>query len=214
MDEGKGKNKSKGRPRQFDRELALRKALKIFWETGYEPASVAALCDAMGINPPSLYAAFGNKTRLYLEALELYEKLYWDAPARRLATEPDIRRALANYFSEAAEIILSPENPCGCMAVVATVNVSGQETEIIERARQTREDTKKMFAERLRVAIKDGQIPADADVPAIAGALNSMLEGLSLQARSGIFLSELKAMAALAVRILPDAPTPDGAALP
>lgn len=195
--------RSRGRPREFDRQLALKEALKVFWEKGYEPASVAELCQAMGINPPSLYAAFGNKAGLFLEAARYYERTYWSKPAKLLLNEPDIRKAIELYFQEAATILLSPDSPCGCLIVLGAVNIADTETEIIAELKNMRQSTRKLFAERLRRAIQDGQIPADTDVPALAGALNALLEGLSLQAREGFFLSELKAMAGLACRLLP-----------
>lgn len=195
--------RGKGRPRAFDRAQALHSALKIFWKQGYEPASVAELCKAMEINPPSLYATFGNKASLFLEALRHYEHTYWDAPAKHFLGEPDVYTAVANFFRESAQILLSPETPCGCMVVLAAINISENEKEIIESVRELRLATKKMFADRLRQAIQDGQIPPDTDVPALAGALNTLLEGLSIQARDGLFQSELKAIAAHAVRMLP-----------
>ena len=195
--------RGKGRPRAFDRAQALNKALEIFWRQGYAPASVAELCKGMEINPPSLYATFGNKASLFLEALRHYEHTYWDAPARRFLAEPDVYAAVGQFFREAAEILLSPETPCGCMVVLAAVNISDDEKEIIAAVRELRLATKTMFADRFRRAIQDGQIPADTDVPALAGALNTLLEGLSLQARDGLFQSELKAIAAHAVRMLP-----------
>lgn len=196
-------HKGKGRPREFDAEQALRAALKIFWQKGYEPASVAELCKAMNINPPSLYCSFGNKAALFLEAVRYYEREYWQAPSERFMHEPDIYKAIKDYFNVSAEILLSPDKPCGCMLVLAAVNIAEDEKEIIESIRQMRKETKKMFADRLRRAIQDGQIPADTDVPALSGALNTLLEGMSLQARDGIFQSELKAIAAYAVRMLP-----------
>lgn len=195
--------RGKGRPRAFDRAQALHSALKIFWKQGYEPASVAELCKAMEINPPSLYATFGNKASLFLEALRHYEHTYWDAPAKHFLGEPDVYTAVANFFRESAQILLSPETPCGCMVVLAAINISEDEKEIIESVRELRLAAKKMFADRLRQAIQDGQIPPDTDVPALAGALNTLLEGLSIQARDGLFQSELKAIAAHAVRMLP-----------
>ena len=184
--------RGKGRPRAFDRGLALHRALEVFWQQGYAPASVASLCKAMKINPPSLYATFGNKATLFLEALRHYEQTYWEAPAQRFLTAPDIYAAVEDFFQEA-----------GCMVVLAAVNIAADEKEIIETVRQLRLATKQMFAERLRRAIRDKQIPPDTDVPALAGALNTLLEGLSLQARDGLFQSELKAIAAHAVRMLP-----------
>lgn len=195
--------RGKGRPRAFDRAQALHRALEVFWRQGYEPASVAELCKVMEIKPPSLYATFGNKASLFLEALRHYEQTYWDAPAKRFLAEPDVYTAVENFFRESAQILLSPETPCGCMVVLAAINISENEKEIIKSVRELRMATKKMFADRLRRAIQDGQIPPDTDVPALAGALNTLLEGLSIQARDGLFQSELKAFAAYAVRMLP-----------
>ncbi len=197
------KHRGKGRPREFDREKALRSALALFWKSGFEPTSVAELCEVMGIKPASLYASFGNKAALFLEAVRYYEQTYWQEPARRFMAEPDIYRAVNQFFSEAAKILLSPQTPCGCMLVLAAVNISDSEKEIIETIHKMRMETKKMFSERLRRAIQDNQIPASTDVPALAGALNTLLEGLSLQARDGIFQSELTAIATHAVRLLP-----------
>lgn len=195
--------RGKGRPRAFDRSQALHKALEVFWQRGYAPASVAELCAAMNINPPSLYAAFGNKAALFLEALRYYEHTYWDAPARRLLDEPDVYTAVERFFQDAARILLSPHTPCGCMVVLAAVNIADSETEIIAAVRELRQATATLFADRLHRAVRDGQIPPDTSVPPLAGALNTLLEGLSLQARSGLSLSELSAIAGLAVRLLP-----------
>lgn len=197
-------HRGKGRPRAFDRSQALRRALEVFWKRGYEPTSVAELCAVMGIRPPSLYATFGNKASLFLEAVRFYEKTYWEAPARRFMSTPDIHDAVEQFFTEAARILLSPETPCGCMVVLAAINISEDEQEIITAIRELRLATKRMFADRLRQAIQDGQIPPDTDVPALSGALNTLLEGLSIQARDGLFQSELKAIASHAVRMLPE----------
>lgn len=195
--------KGKGRPKGFDRDEALRIALRLFWEKGYEPTSIAELCQAMDINPPSLYCCFGNKASLFLEAVRYYEKTYWEEPARAFFSEKDIFKAIDGYFDTAARILLSPHTPCGCMIVLAAVNICPHEREVIDAIHAMRMETKKMFSDRLAIAIKDGQIPADSDVPTLAGSLNAFLEGLSLQARDGIFLSQLLNLAACASRILP-----------
>lgn len=203
MTEEKLAGRQKGRPREFDRETALRVALEMFWKRGFEPTSVADLCTAMDIKPPSLYATFGNKATLFLEAVRHYEDVYWKDVSVRFRNERDIYKAVRDFFRDAARILLSPDTPCGCMVVLAAVNIAEDEKDIIASIREMRLDTKRMFAERLRQAISDGQIPADTDVPSLAGALNAILEGLSLQARDNIFQSELMAMAAHAVRMLP-----------
>ncbi len=195
--------RGKGRPRCFDRDQALLKALDIFWRHGYEPASIAELCAAMEINAPSLYATFGNKSKLFLEAVHFYEKTYWEAPSRRFMAEPDVRKGIDNFFRESAKILVSPDSPCGCMVVLAAINISDDATEIIDAIRKLRLATKDMFAERFRKAIADGQLPHDTDIAALAGAFNTMLEGLSIQARDGLSQDELERIASHAVRMLP-----------
>lgn len=197
------RKRPKGRPREFDREKALLEALKVFWQKGYEPATLPDLCQAMGINPPSLYAAFGNKAALFLEAVRYYEDMYWKELEEKFMAEPDIRKGINDYFERAATLLVSPDLPCGCMVVLAAVNISEDEQEIINEIAEIRSCGRKMFLEKLRMAIHEGQIPPDTDAPALAGALNALLEGLSLQARNGLFQSELKAMASFAARLIP-----------
>lgn len=193
----------KGRPRCFDRAKALMQALEVFWRRGYAPASIAELCQAMEINPPSLYAAFGNKASLFLEAVNFYEARYWDAPAKKFMAEENTRLAVDNFFRESARILLAPDSPCGCMVVLAAINLSDGAEEILNTIQELRFATKAMFAEKLQQGIATKQIPANTDVVALAGALNTMLEGLSIQARDGLSVCELECIASLAVRLLP-----------
>lgn len=195
--------RSRGRPRSFDRGAALFKALAVFWKRGYELASVTELCRAMGINAPSLYAAFGSKAGLFLEAVAFYEEHYWAAPSRRFMEEKDFYLAVRRFFSEAAHILLSPDTPCGCMVVLAAVNISEQEEGVIHTVQQLRLATKNMFASKISQAVKEGQLPADTAIDTLAGALNTFLEGMSLQVRNGMGVEELEELAAYAVRMLP-----------
>lgn len=195
--------RGKGRPRSFDKDTALLKALDIFWRRGYEPASISELCSAMGINAPSLYAAFGNKAGLFLEAVAFYEEKYWQEPSRRFLEEKNFYLAVHDFFAEAARILLSPDTPCGCMVVLAAVNISEEETDIIQDLRKRRLETRDMFARKIRQAVDEGQLPADTDIESLACAFNTFLEGMSLQAQSGMGVKEMEAMASYAVRMLP-----------
>lgn len=200
----KESHRGKGRPRGFDRNEALARALVLFWQRGFEPTSIAELCQAMKINPPSLYAAFGNKASLFMEAVRFYEKTYWEAPTRKFLAEVDVYRAVDDFFLEAASILVSPDLPRGCMLVLAAINVCADATEVTSAIRELRFATKDMFAERMQRGITDGQLPPYTDVFALAGAFNAFLEGLSIQARDGLSQTELEHMASCAVRILPD----------
>ena len=195
--------RGRGRPSSFDWDAAHFKALEVFWRRGYEPASVTELCTAMGVNAPSLYAAFGSKSDLFLEAVSFYEERYWAAPARRFMEEKDFYLAVRNFFSEAAHILLSPDTPCGCMVVLAAVNISEQEEDVIRTVQQLRLATKDMFADKIRRAVKEGQLPEDTAVEPLAGAFNTFLEGMSLQVRNGLQAEELEELASYAVRMLP-----------
>lgn len=197
-------HRGKGRPRCFDRGEALIRALDVFWRRGYEPASVSELCKAMGINAPSLYSTFGNKAKLFLEAVNFYEKTYWEAPSKKLMENPDLYMGLEEFFKESARILLSPDSPCGCMVVLAAINISDDAEDVISAIRELRFATKDMFAARLHQGIAEGQLSPDTDVTALAGALNTMLEGLSIQARDGISQYELERIASHAVRMLPN----------
>ncbi|MCX2946136.1 TetR/AcrR family transcriptional regulator [Rahnella perminowiae] len=194
--------KPKGRPRSFDRDKALLKALDLFWRKGFEPASVAELCAAMEINPPSLYAAFGNKAKLFLEAVNYYERVYWKATWERLEQTPDITQAIDRFFSEAAEILLSPSAPCGCMVVLAAINVSADSTDVIRAVSVLRQEGKDLFEKRLGRAVRENQLPAGTNTAALATVLNTLLEGMSIEAKDGATPESLKLTGQHAIRLL------------
>lgn len=194
----------KGRPRCFDREKALLQALDVFWRRGYEPSSITELCKAMEINAPSLYAAFGSKAQLFLEAVHFYEQEYWAAPSQKFMTESCLYTAVDIFFKESARILTSPTSPCGCMVVLAAINISDDAKDVIAAISELRLATKNMFADRLARGIKDGQLPSDTDLIALAGVFNTILEGLSIQARDGLSSAELERIASYAVRLLPE----------
>lgn len=196
-------HRSKGRPRTFDRDRALHRALEVFWKRGYEPATMGDLCSAMGINPPSLYAAFGNKASLFMEAVEHYETTYWAAPWRRLDEEPNLRKAMERFLLDAAAVLSSLEAPCGCMVVLATANVSPESQDVHEAMKGLREISRANFLKRLDRARETGDLPAGTDVDALASAFNTLLQGLSIQARDGVPCHKLERIARASLAMLP-----------
>ncbi|QTO56288.1 TetR/AcrR family transcriptional regulator (plasmid) [Duffyella gerundensis] len=195
--------KPKGRPRSFDREQALKKALDLFWRKGFEPASVAELCSAMEINPPSLYSAFGNKARLFIEAVNYYERVYWQATWARLEETQEITEAIDRFFSEAADILLSPSAPCGCMVVLAAINVSAESADVVKAVSVLRQDGKDLFEKRLARAVQEKQLPAKTNTAALATVLNTLLEGMSIEAKDGASIESLKSIGQHASKLLP-----------
>lgn len=192
-----------GRPRTFDRETALNRALGVFWKRGYEPASIAELCSAMGINAPSLYAAFGNKAKLFLEAVQYYENVYWDAVWDKMEEEPDPYKAIPDFFHTAASILTSQDTPCGCLVVLAATNISPESREVSEALRAMRQEGKDLFLRRVEKAVSDGFFPPDTNTRMIASALNTFLEGMSIQSSDGISQAELQETASLVSLMLP-----------
>lgn len=197
--------RSKGRPRTFDRERALHSALEVFWKRGYEPATVGELCAATGINPPSLYAAFGNKAALFMEAVEHYETTYWAVPWRELDAEPDLRTAMERFLLDAAAVLTSLDAPCGCMVVLATANVSAEAQDVHEALKALRGRSRANFLRRLDRAQESGDLPPGTDVAALASAFNTLLQGMSVQARDGAPREDLERIARASLAMLPRA---------
>ncbi|MFU2317078.1 TetR/AcrR family transcriptional regulator [Rahnella sp. PCH160] len=192
-----------GKTRNFDRDKALTRALDLFWRCGYEPASVGELCRVMDINPPSLYAAFGSKAALFLEAVNFYERTYWDQPWKKMLQEENVYESIRNFFEESAVILTSQEVPCGCLVVLAAINVSPDSKDVYDAVKTLREEGRVFFRRRLQAGKETGQLPSDTDVEGIALTLNTLLEGMSIPAQDGITQDELKRVATLAVRLLP-----------
>lgn len=193
----------RGRPRNFDREKALVSALGLFWRCGYEPASVGELCRVMEINPPSLYAAFGSKAELFLEAVNYYETTYWDSPWERMLQQPNVHDAIRDFFEESAVILTSQDAPCGCLVVLAAINVSPDSKDVYDTVKALREEGRVYFRQRLQAGKEAGQLPPDTDIESIALTLNTLLEGMSIPAQDGITQEELKRVARQAVLLLP-----------
>lgn len=193
----------RGRPRSFDRQQALASALAVFWDKGYDQATMHILSEAMGIGSPSIYCAFGNKCQLFLEALAFYRRTWWQPVFERFLANPDIYAAVEQLFAETPRILLSPDAPCGCITVLTATLFPAGEEEIAAAVNRQREETRNIFRKRLMLAIAARQLPADCNLPALAGALVNFFEGLTLQARGDICQSELLEIARLGMRLLP-----------
>jgi AcrR family transcriptional regulator len=198
--------KQRGRPRSFDRDTALEKALRAFWEHGYETTSIADLTRAMGIAAPSLYSAFGDKRTLFEEVVETYVRRYGGFIGRALAEEPTARGAIERVLREAAAEYTAPGRPSGCLVINAAVNAAPASAEVAEALRVMREENARAFASRIRVGVAAGELPADTDASALARFVASVLQGMSQQSRDGAGREELEAVAATAMRAWPEGP--------
>jgi AcrR family transcriptional regulator len=174
-----------GRPREFDRDAALRRAMDVFWERGYEGASLADLTRAMGINKPSLYAAFGCKEELFREAVALYDATDGSVTNRALAEEPTARAAVEAMLRGNAEYYAAPGKPPGCMIVLSATLGAPDGAGVRDHLAQLRRGGQQALQRRLEQGIADGDLPEGADAAALAAFYTAVLQGLSVQARDG-----------------------------
>ncbi|MDG4857507.1 TetR/AcrR family transcriptional regulator [Streptomyces sp. T-3] len=193
--------KQRGRPRSFDRETALEQAIRTFWERGYEATSVSDLTRAMGIGPPSLYAAFGDKRSLFAEVVVEYGTRYAAFGRRALDEEPTARAAIGRMLHEAATAYTEPGHPHGCLVIHAATNCTTPEVE--QSLRDQRNANVAVFESRIRADIAVGELPADADAQALARYSGAVLQGMSQQARDGATRQELEQVANFAMRAWP-----------
>jgi TetR/AcrR family transcriptional regulator, copper-responsive repressor len=198
--------KPRGRPLSFDRDAALENAMHVFWERGYEAASISDLTAAMGITPPSLYTAFGDKERLFLEAIERYGKGPGGYAARALAEEPTARRAIERLMLEAAEELSNPCHPAGCMMVMATTNCSVAAEHVQNALAKRRLLGVGLMQQRIQRGIDECELPPETDAGALANFYATVYQGMSMQAKDGAPKASLLRSVEMAMRSWPNAP--------
>jgi len=195
--------KARGRPLSFDRDKALENAMHVFWERGYEAASISELTAAMGITPPSLYTAFGDKERLFLEAIERYAGGPGGGAPRALAEEPTARRAIERLLEEAAEELTRSCHPAGCMVVMAATNCSVASAHVQAALAKRRAASEAGIRQRIEQGIREGELPAGTDAAALANFYTTVFQGMSIQARDGATRASLIATGQAAMRAWP-----------
>ena len=198
----KSKSASRGRPRSFDKEQALDAALRVFWERGYEGASLTDLTDAMGINRPSLYAAFGDKESLFRQVLERYEQ----GPVAYVAealNEPTARGALERMLKGTVAALTRPQSPHGCLYVQGAL-ACGDESSAMRKELATRRSAGEVaLRKRLKKAKDDGELPTEIDPADLARFYMAVMHGMSVQAAGGASRAALEGVAETALRAWP-----------
>jgi AcrR family transcriptional regulator len=193
---------ARGRPREFDIDEALDRALRVFWRKGYEGASLLDLTEAMGINRPSLYAAFGSKEALFRRALDRYAEGP-SAHVRAALEEPTARAVAERLLLGTVELLGDPSNPRGCLAVQAAL-ACGEAADSIRRELIARRAAgQEALRRRLERAVTEGDLPAGANPGDLARYLATVTQGMAVQAAGGASREELQRVAETALRAWP-----------
>lgn len=173
-----------GRPREFDTEEALEKALHVFWRQGYEGASLSDLTDAMGITRPSLYATFGNKEDLFRKALDRYDAEHMCFLDMALK-EPTARLVAERILFGFAEAQTQPTYPPGCMGTGSAVACSDESAAVREALITKRVVMEVRIRRRLDEALAAGDLPKDASPADLASYLMTVAQGMAVKAAGG-----------------------------
>ncbi|WP_432570876.1 TetR/AcrR family transcriptional regulator [Kineococcus sp. SYSU DK005] len=193
-----------GRPRAFDAEVALDKAMTVFWRQGYDSASLVDLTEAMGISRKSMYAAFGSKEQLFHRALQRYGEGP-GAYIERALLENTALEVATTFLTGAVQATTSPEHPPGCLGVQGAL-VAGEDGRAVrDTLTDWRMTGQLRLAQRFQQATEAGDLPADADAGLIARYLMTVANGVAVQAAGGAGREELQSVADIAMRNWPPA---------
>jgi AcrR family transcriptional regulator len=190
-----------GRPRRFDCDIALDQAMDVFWRHGYEGATIAQLTEAMGINPPSLYAAFGSKEGLLKAALDRYT-------ARRAAwmdevlSAPSAREVAERMLTGVADKQTDPANPPGCLLVQGGIACGSGSASVPFELAARRAQTEEQLRDRFARARDEGDLKPSADPAALARYISAVTVGMGVMASSGADREALREVAAVAIKAI------------
>jgi len=189
----------RGRPREFDIDQALNRALRVFWRKGYEGATLPDLTRAMGINRPSLYAAFGSKEGLFRKSLDRYDAgpAAW---AREALHEPTARAVAGRLLAGAIDMVTDRRNPRGCLIVQGALACGDAAQSVRKELVSRRLALEAALRQRFERAISDGDLPADAHPADLARYIVAVTHGIAVQAAGGATRAQLRRVAAMALR--------------
>ena len=191
-----------GRPRCFETGKALDAAMKVFWCKGYEGASLSDLTRAMGINRPSLYAAFGDKESLFRKVLDRYDS----GPAayvQEALNQLTARAAIEKLMEGAADVATASGNPRGCLFVQGALACGDKADGIRNDLILRRDAGEKAVRLRLKRAQAEGDLPHDANTADLARYVVTVIQGIAVQAASGAARPELRRVIQTALRAWP-----------
>jgi TetR/AcrR family transcriptional regulator, copper-responsive repressor len=193
----------RGRPRAYDAQAALKQATETFWRGGYSGTSLDEIAAATGMNPPSLYAAFGNKRAIYLEALAHYWQLSLAATREALAEDRPLREALMLAYEAALSIYFSGKGRArGCFVIGTAVAEAVDDPDIRNSVAAGLRAIDANFEARFRTAREKGELKHNADPSALALLASATMQTIAIRARAGVTRSELREIAQKAVNVI------------
>ena len=192
-------SRGRGRPRKFDREIALERATRLFWTKGYDSTSISDLTEAMEIGTKSLYAAFGSKEELYGEALRFYYRSYEGLVWERFRASQTAREAASAFLFDSAAALTGSlcDIPRGCMATLASVGSGGLCT--LKEFADTVTGTFSRLNNRFEQGVADGDLPANVDPSKLARFVETVQNGMTVRARNGNNRTDLEGVAQVAM---------------
>ena len=193
----------RGRPRNFDKDAALKRAMEVFWVKGYEGASMTDLTSAMGIASPSLYAAFGSKEELFRQAVQHYSategpEIWGGVEQARTAYE-----AVECYLMQTARAFTRRNRPPGCLVVLSGLHPAEHSETVRRELLGLRMQNIEGLKQRLQQGVAAGEISPKSDLAAIARYYVTMQQGMSIQARDGATRQQLEHIARAALAAWP-----------
>ncbi|MDD7908825.1 TetR/AcrR family transcriptional regulator [Pseudovibrio exalbescens] len=194
---------SRGRPRSFDRDDALRTVMKVFWEKGYEAAQLNDITAAIGITPPSFYAAFGSKEAAFREAVDLYKATTASVFLGALETGETAQDSIRAMLKASIDVAVCSPNSAGCMLITGVLSCQPESAPLSELLKSIRQESIALIEKRLMRGREEGDVAPEVDIPVLARFYSGMMQAISMQARDGLSREQLEAqldpaMAALA----------------
>ncbi|HYD19622.1 MAG TPA: TetR/AcrR family transcriptional regulator [Patescibacteria group bacterium] len=193
---------SPGRPREFNFDDALTRALHVFWAKGYEGTSLPDLTAAMGINRPSLYATFGNKEELFRKALDKYAAESKKRLDETLAA-PTAYEAVEKFIYGVADGTACPKSPKGCLMVQGALSCGEEAKPIQEELARRRQLTETALRRRIEKGIAEGDVPPSVSAADLARFYATVVQGMAVQSTASVTADDMRGIADWALKAFP-----------
>ncbi len=190
--------KRRGRPPAFNQDQALESAMQTFWTFGYEGTSMAALIEAMKMNKPSIYAAFGNKEALFNQVLDKYVSGP-SAFVKEALAEPTAYLVVKKFLTQAVALLTQQDTPRGCMIVQGALSCGPEAAMMQKKLMAYRARLEEGLKQRFEIAKQQGDLPAASNIQALAKYVATLHQGISVQASSGASKEALLEMIEIAL---------------